>query len=157
MDLRPELGFFGQICAILLGSEPLCLDLGHFAQIWAILLGFGLFGRIWGRIGPKRDEDLRMGRGRGDEWTNGRTDGRMDARTDRFPLCSTGLRPLRGRCPKSGKRKIMQMSGMCNPRPCPSMNKIDVLISWSAFYLAQNLGLLLTGKVDEKWFLFILN
>ena len=42
------------------------------------------------------------------------------------------------------------MSGMCNPRPCPSMNKIDVLISWSALYLAQNLGLLSTGKVDEQ-------
>ena len=26
-------------------------------------------------------------------------DGRTDGRTDRFPLCSTGLRPLRGRCP----------------------------------------------------------
>ena len=31
MDLRPELGFSGQIWAILLGFGPLCLDLGHFA------------------------------------------------------------------------------------------------------------------------------
>merc|ERR1711942_515408 len=38
-------------------------DLGHFAWIWAILLGFGLFGRIWVRIGPKGDEALRMGQG----------------------------------------------------------------------------------------------
>ena len=37
-------------------------------------------------------------------------DGRTDERTDgqKFPLCSTGLRPLRGRCPKGrrqGRRK----------------------------------------------------
>ena len=39
------------------------------------MLGFGLFGRIRVRIGPKGDEALRMGRG-------GRTDGRMDGWTD---------------------------------------------------------------------------
>ena len=58
MDLRPELVFFGQIWAILLGSGPLCLNLGHFAYIWAILLGFG---RIWVRISPKGDEALMGG------------------------------------------------------------------------------------------------
>ena len=35
------------------------------SQIWTILLGFGLFGRIWVRIGPKEDEALWMGQGRG--------------------------------------------------------------------------------------------
>ena len=42
--------------------------------------------RAWGR---RTD-------GRTDEWTDGRTDGRT-----KVPLCSTGLRPLRGRCPAS--------------------------------------------------------
>ena len=73
MDLRPELGFSGQIWAILLEIRQICLDLGHFAQIWAILLGFGLFGRIWVRKGPKGDKALRMGQG--DEQTDGRTYG----------------------------------------------------------------------------------
>ena len=50
------------------------LDLGHFAWIWAIMLGFGLFGRIWVQIGPKRDEALRMGQGGRNGWTDGRTD-----------------------------------------------------------------------------------
>ena len=35
--------------------------------------------------------------------TNGRTDGRTDERT-KVPLCSTGLRPLRGHCPKTKKK-----------------------------------------------------
>ena len=39
------------------------LDLCHFAWIWAIMLGFGLFGRIWVRIGAKGDKTLRMGQG----------------------------------------------------------------------------------------------
>merc|ERR1711875_99785 len=34
-------------------------------------------------------------------WGGGQTDGRTDGRTDKSPLCSTGLRPLRGRCPAS--------------------------------------------------------
>ena len=42
------------------------------------MLGFGLFGRIWVRIGPKGDEALRMGRGGMDVWTDGRTYGRRD-------------------------------------------------------------------------------
>ena len=43
------------------------------------MLGFGLFGRIWVRIGPKGDEALRIGQG-------GRTDGQMDGWMERF-LC----------------------------------------------------------------------
>ena len=57
------------------------------------MLGFGLFGRIRVRIGPEGDKALKMGQA-------GR-DGRMD----RFPLCSTGLRPLRGRCPKNKQKE----------------------------------------------------
>ena len=39
-------------------------------------------------------------------WTEGsQTEGRTDGRTDRFPLCSTGLRPLRGRCPAPPQHK----------------------------------------------------
>ena len=40
-----------------------------------MLLGFGLFGRIWVRIGPKGDKALSMGCG-------GQTDGRTDGETD---------------------------------------------------------------------------
>ena len=36
---------------------------------------------------------------RTDERMDGWTDRQMDGRTDRFLLCSTGLCPLRGRCP----------------------------------------------------------
>ena len=47
------------------------------------MLGFGLFGRIWVRIGAKGDKTLRMGQG---GWMYGRTaictDGRMDRQTD---------------------------------------------------------------------------
>ena len=65
------------------------MDLGHNAQIWAILLGFGLFGRIWFRIGPKGDEALRVRRGG------------TDVRTDRqiFPVFYRTLSPL-GPLPK---------------------------------------------------------
>ena len=37
----------------------------------------------------------------GDGLTNERTDGRT-----KVPLCSTGLRPLRGRCPKKEKSDL---------------------------------------------------
>ena len=47
----------------------------------------GLRGQISGLRGPG-----------GDERTNERTDGQ----TNESPLCSTGLRPLWGRCPKGG-------------------------------------------------------
>ena len=73
-EILLAIGFIG------LKSRPFCLDLGHFAKIWAILVGFGLFGRIWVRIGPKGDEALRMGGT--DGRTDGQTDGRMDGRTD---------------------------------------------------------------------------
>ena len=44
------------------------------------MLGFGLFGRIWVRIGPKGDKALRMGQGgRMDGRTYVRTDGRTDS------------------------------------------------------------------------------
>ena len=90
MDLRPELGFSGQIWAILLGFGPLWLNLGHFPEIWAILLGIGLFGRNWVRIGPKGDEALMMrwgGDGRTYGQTDGRTDGQTDGQTDRNSPC----------------------------------------------------------------------
>ena len=40
-----------------------------------VLLGFGLFGRIWVRIGPKGDEALRMGQGGTDVRSYRHTDG----------------------------------------------------------------------------------
>ena len=40
------------------------------------MLGFGLFSRIWVRIGPEGDEALRKG---GDVRTDGWTDGRTDS------------------------------------------------------------------------------
>ena len=55
-------------------------------------------------MGPERLDlsserlDLRP-EGSDEGGTNGRTNGRT-----KVPLCSTGLRPLRGRCPKRGKQ-----------------------------------------------------
>ena len=46
--------------------------------------------------------DLRPG---GPDKGGGRTNERTDGRT-KVPLCSTGLRPLRGRCPKIGFSKV---------------------------------------------------
>ena len=92
MDLGLELGFSGQIWAILLEIGPICLDLGHFAKIWAILLGFGLFGRIWVRIGPKGEQGRIHGRTVADSWAGAvkrkppgiqQCDGRTDLPTDR--------------------------------------------------------------------------
>ena len=85
------------------GFGPLYLDLGHFAYIWATLLGFGLFGTIWVRIGPKGDEALRM--------RQGGMDGHTDVHIDRFALHSTRLYPLWDRRPKKkekGKKKNKQ-------------------------------------------------
>ena len=69
--------------------------------------GFGLVGRIWVRISPKGDQALRLRRegdrqtdGRMDLQTYGPTDVQTDVCTNIFPLFSTGLRPLCGRCPK---------------------------------------------------------
>ena len=95
IDLRPELGFSGQIWAILLGIGPLCLDLGHFALILAILLGFGLFDKIWVGIGPTGDKALRMGQG-------GQTYGQRDVQTYRWTDSPVSLQ---SRCPKENEKK----------------------------------------------------
>ena len=102
LDLRPVLEFSGQIRAILLDFGPLCLDLGHFAQIWAILLGFGLFSRIWVRIGPKGDKALRMGQGGG---TYGRTYGRTDSPCVLQDFVPFGAAAQKGRILKKGRNK----------------------------------------------------
>merc|ERR1712074_18915 len=78
------------------------LDMGHCAWIWAILLRFGLFGRIWGRIGPQGDKALRMGRGEGCTYvhTYVRTDGRTD-----FPCVLQAFVPFRATAQKTRKGK----------------------------------------------------
>ena len=61
--------------------------------------------------------------------TNGRTDGRTDERTNgrtKVPLCSTGLRPLRGRCPKKERNKRTQYNKQNNSDAIPE-NLFDVL------------------------------
>ena len=106
MNLRPELGFSGHIRAIMLGFGPSCLDLGHFAWVWVILLGFGLFGRIWVRIGPKGDEALRMGRGGG-------TDGQI-------PSVFYRTSPSSGPLPKKqmkGRKVAKALHGQRYPMP----------------------------------------
>ena len=62
------------------GLGGLCSGLGGLSQ------GLG------GELGPQ------------DGWTNGRTDERMAGQ--KFPLCSTGLRPLWGRCPASTQNHL---------------------------------------------------
>ena len=49
MKVRTELGFSGQIWAIMLGFGPFCYDLGHIAWIWA----------IWQNLGPNRPQRRR--------------------------------------------------------------------------------------------------
>ena len=49
-----------------------------------------------------------------DEWMNRQTNGRTDGQTNESPLCSTGLHPLRGCCPKGNAR------GMHRPLQCYS-------------------------------------
>ena len=88
----PDLGHFAWIWAIMLGFGPFCLDLGHIAWIWA----------IWQNMGQNRPQRRRSPED-GAGGTNGQTNGRTYIRMDRFPLCSTGLRPLRGCCPKRQK------------------------------------------------------
>ena len=65
------------------------------------MLRFGLFGRIWVRIGPKGDKALRMGRG---EWTDRWTDGRMDGWTD-SPCVLQDFVPFGGGAQKKKARK----------------------------------------------------
>ena len=67
----------------MLGFGPFCLDFGHIAWIWA----------IWHNLGQNRPQRRQSP----EDGVEG--DERTDGRTDRFPLCSTGLRPLQGRCP----------------------------------------------------------
>merc|ERR1712175_55761 len=65
---------------------------------------------------------------------DGRTDGRTDVRTDRFPLYSTGLRPLRfppGPLPKKGLRGLR---GNCVGASVCSSIPMDV---WSLLRLFQ--------------------
>ena len=95
IELRPEFRFSSQIRPILPGLRPFCLDLANFGRIWTILLGFGPYSLD---LGPKGDE---AEGGAGGGQMDVRTYGRMDGRTEGFPLCSTGLRPLWGRCPKN--------------------------------------------------------
>ena len=44
--------------------------------------------------------------------------------------------------------EIMQMSSMCNPRPCPAMNEIDVLIGEN---FPMTFPLLLLGYWSVGW------
>ena len=54
---------------------------------------------------PERPDLRPEGSDEGGGLTNERTNGRTDGRT-KVPLCSTGLRPLRGRCPKGKKSRV---------------------------------------------------
>ena len=71
----------------MLGFGPFCLDLGHIAWILA----------IWQNLGQNRPQRRRS--------LEDRAGGRTYGCTDRFPLSSTGLCPLRGRCPKGRKKE----------------------------------------------------
>ena len=102
IELRPEFRFSSQIRPILPGLRPFCLDLANFGRIWTILLGFGPYSLD---LGPKGDK------AEGGVGVDGRTDVRTYGRTDRFPLCSTGLRPLRGRCPKNRRDSYFAILG----------------------------------------------
>ena len=88
---------------ILIKYGPFCLNLGHYALIKAILHKFWSYCLD---LGPKGDEALRMGQG----GTDGRTDGRTYGRTDRFPLCSKGLRPPQGLLPKNDTQNDISVS-----------------------------------------------
>ena len=93
-EFRPKFRFFSQIRPISPGFEPICRELGHFAWIWAILLGFG----------PQRRRSPEDGAG----------GGRTYVGTDRFPLCSTELRPHSGLKPKKSKFRVpMAICCMC--------------------------------------------
>ena len=114
-ELRPKFRFLNQIWPILPRFGPFCREIAHFAWIWAILLGFWPFCLD---LGPKGDEPLRMGLGG------------TYVRTDRFPLCSTGLRPLRGRCPKrlifqkdckTDNGHVFNLSRLSKSRACDSI------------------------------------
>ena len=74
-------------------------------------------------------------------WKDGRTDKRTDGWTDRFPLCSTGLRPLQGRCPKNERFWLIFGIFVCGGwglkgvgRPCPPI-RIEIVTLRHLFYL----------------------
>ena len=75
---------------------PFCLDLGHCVFIWPILFWFWLHCLDLGYLadlGKRGPKEKPWG------WAGGGWGKCTDGRTDRFPLYSTGLCPLRGRCP----------------------------------------------------------
>ena len=65
-DPHGELGFSGQIRAIILGFGPFCSDLGMIAWVWA----------IWQNLGQKRPQRRRSPED-GAGGTNGQTDGEI--------------------------------------------------------------------------------
>ena len=74
-------------CSLLdLTYKLLMKGMGTVLQILHFIISPRYSMRVWITWHPEQKE-VRL--------KDGRTDGRMD----RFPLCSTGLRPLRGRCP----------------------------------------------------------
>ena len=58
--------------------------MGHFAWVWVILLGFGQFGKICVRIGPKIDHLNVVGE------MDIHTDGQMDIQTDPYVALKLG-------------------------------------------------------------------
>ena len=70
--------------------------------------------------------------GQTDGQTDGRTDGWMDGWTDRFPLCSTGLHLLRGRCPK---RTTTGLWSEISYKPSPKIKQFVTLSSCYRVYL----------------------
>ena len=82
IKFRSDVRFYSQIWTIFLGFRLFWLDLGHTVWIWA----------------PKEIKPWGMG-GRMYRCTYGQM--------DRFPLYSTGLRPLWGRCPKNLLRPLI--------------------------------------------------
>ena len=85
------------------------LDLDRYAWIRAIMLGFGLFGRIWVRIGPKGDKALRTGQKGIDVW--------MYLQTGRFPVFYRTSSPL-GPLPKNKCFGYFLVSGPKGPMSC---------------------------------------
>ena len=116
----------------MLGFGPFCLDLGHIAWNWA----------IWQNLGQNRPQRRRSpedGAGEGGR-TYVRTDVRMYGRTDRFPLCSTGLRLLRGRCPASSHSN--SRGGHSRPNPHLKMRAVSSQTT--------------QGRIGLEWFQFSL-
>ena len=87
-------------------------------------------------MGPERLDlsserlDLRP-EGSDEGGTNGRTNGRT-----KVPLCSTGLRPLRGRCPKRLTMHLGRSINAVNARKCQKDNSSPKGNMWSAIPVA---------------------